>query len=279
MNASSRCLVDGEARDQVGADDRGLAYGDGVFETLRWCDGAVPLWSRHRERLALACERLRMAAPDLDLCEREISLVAQGLAAAVVKLTITRGGGARGYAAPRGQPVTRIVRASAAPPVAVRDYRDGIVLRWCATPLGINPALAGVKHLNRLEQVMARAEWDDPAIAEGLCRDVEGRVVCATAANVFARVDGRWVTPAVTRCGVAGVLRGLILARAPAALIEVRDMLPAEFERATEVFLCNSVRGVLPVRAIAGREYPIGPDTRAWIADAAALGLPPAGAT
>lgn len=279
MNASPRCLVDGEARDRVDADDRGLAYGDGVFETMRWCDGVVPLWSRHCERLVLGCERLRMTVPDLTACEREIGRVAQGMAAAVVKLTITRGGGARGYAVPRDQPIRRIVRASVAPPVSARDYRDGIVLRWCATPLGLNPALAGVKHLNRLEQVMARAEWDDPAIAEGLCRDVEGRVICATAANLFACVDGRWVTPAVTRCGVAGVLRGLILDRAPAAGIEVRDMLPAEIERATEVFLCNSVRGVLPVRAIAGREVPIGADTRAWMAQAAALGLPPAGAT
>ncbi|MBP7418126.1 MAG: aminodeoxychorismate lyase [Xanthomonadales bacterium] len=276
MNAPGRCLVDGIATDRVGADDRGLAYGDGVFETMRWRAGALPLWPRHRERLALGCERLRIAMPDLALCEREVALAAAGMDEAVVKLIVTRGGGARGYVAARGAAVTRVVRALPSPAVEESDYRDGVALRWCATPLGINPALAGVKHLNRLEQVMARAEWDDPAIAEGLCRDVEGRVVCATAANLFACIDGRWVTPAVTRCGVAGVMRGLILDRAAAAAIEVRDMLPAEIERATEVFLCNSVRGVLPVRRIAGCEYAIGAATRGWIAVAAALGLPPA---
>jgi 4-amino-4-deoxychorismate lyase len=103
-------------------------------------------------------------------------------------------------------------------------------------------------------------------------------VVCATAANVFACIDGRWATPAVTRCGVEGVMRGLILDGVPGASIEVRDMLPGEIERATEVFLCNSVRGVLPVRRIAGRDYAIGPATRGWIAVAAALGLAPAAA-
>ena len=275
MSEPPRCLVDGVPAAQVAADDRGLAYGDGVFETLRWCGDAAPLWPRHRERLALACERLRMPVPDLDLCGHEVARVAAGLSRAVVKLIVTRGTGARGYAPARGPACTRIVRALPAPDWAASEYDEGIVLRWCATPLGLNPALAGVKHLNRLEQVLARAEWDDPAIAEGLCRDIEGRVVCATAANLFARVDGRWITPALTRCGVAGVLRGLILERAPAATVEVRDMLPAELERATEVFVCNSVRGVRPVRRIGQRDYAVGAATRQWIEWAAALGLPP----
>ena len=132
-------------------------------------------------------------------------------------------------------------------------------LRWCTLRWASQPALAGIKHLNRLEQVLARAEWQDPDIFDGLVLDGEGRIVSATSANVFARIDGAWVTPPVEACGIAGLLRGWVLESAPEA--RPGALAPAQLLAADEVFLCNAVRGILPVRALDGREWTAWPAT------------------
>ena len=152
--------------------------------------------------------------------------------------------------------MTRIVVSSA--PKPRNDPDDGIVVRLCDTPLGLNPVLAGLKHLNRLEQVMASAEWNDPAIAEGLMSSVDGRVICATAANVFLVREGTLVTPDIRDCGVAGVMRGIVLAAARELDIftEVRDVRQLDFVESDEVFLTNAITGVRPVGEILGvRRY------------------------
>jgi 4-amino-4-deoxychorismate lyase len=169
---------------------------------------------------------------------------------------VTRGPGPRTYRPPAEPAVTRIVVSSA--PKPRNDPDDGIVVRLCDTPLGLNPRLAGLKHLNRLEQVLACAEWDDPAIAEGLMSAVDGRIVCATAANVFLVRDGQLVTPDIRDCGVAGVMRGIVLAAARefAIATQVRDVVPADLSAADEVFLTNAITGVRPVGEILGvRRY------------------------
>jgi 4-amino-4-deoxychorismate lyase len=169
---------------------------------------------------------------------------------------VTRGPGPRSYRPPAEPSVTRIVVSSA--PKPRNDPDDGIVVRLCDTPLGLNPRLAGLKHLNRLEQVLASAEWNDPAIAEGLMSSVDGRIICATAANVFLVRDGVLVTPATRDCGVAGVMRGVVLAAARELAIttEVTDVRAEDFERADEVFLTNAITGVRPVGEILGvRRY------------------------
>jgi 4-amino-4-deoxychorismate lyase len=146
------------------------------------------------------------------------------------------------------------------------DPEDGIVVRMCDTPLGLNPRLAGLKHLNRLEQVLASAEWDDPGIAEGLMSSLDGRIVCATAANVFLVRDGRLVTPAIRDCGVAGVMRGVVLdaARELALEVEVTDVAATALAAADELFLTNAITGVRPVGEVLGvRRYTApGPITR-----------------
>jgi 4-amino-4-deoxychorismate lyase len=134
------------------------------------------------------------------------------------------------------------------------DPDDGIVVRLCETPLGLNPRLAGIKHLNRLEQVLACAEWNDPAIAEGLMSAVDGRIVCATAANVFLVKEGRLLTPAIRDCGVAGVMRGVVLAAASelGIVAETVDVRIDDLGAADEVFLTNAITGVRPVGEILG---------------------------
>ncbi|MEO7072762.1 MAG: aminodeoxychorismate lyase [Rhodanobacter sp.] len=258
MNA--RVLVNGLGTDSVSALDRGLAYGDGLFETIRLVDGTAPFWPRHMQRLAAGCARLGLPKVDADGLWREALQVTQAMPQAVVRITLTRGIGQRGYALPIGTNPTRIV-AGFEPPVIDRSvYRDGLRLRVCELRLASQPLLAGIKHLNRLEQVLARAEWDDPTVEEGVLRDIHGNVVSAISANLFAVVAGRLRTPAVDRCGVAGVGRAEVLAVCPHSQVGLLS-LEALFA-ASEVFLVSSVRGVVPVRCLARQGYAPGATTR-----------------
>jgi len=266
-----RVLVDGQSRDQVSVLDRGLGYGDGLFETIRFVEGKAPLWPRHMERLVEGCRRLGLPAPNPAVLLSEACAVVQQLAQAVVRITLTRGVGARGYKPPTGPQPTRIVAAFEAPPPDPVAQADGIRLRLCATRLASQPLLAGIKHLNRLEQVLARAEWDDPAITEGLLCDAGGLVISATAANLFVVAGGVLATPRLDYCGVAGVARAQVLAFCPHA--QVREMPLAELRRANELFLSSSVRGILPVREFGGHDYVVGPLTRALQAHWRALGF------
>jgi len=258
-------IFSGDLRiDAIDPRDRGLAYGDGVFETILVHRSAPVWWDAHLARLQRGCDVLGIAAPDPGFLRAEIDAMADGCARAVLKLIVTRGISERGYARSSHAPPTVVLSLSGAPP---STPRDGLNLRWCETPLAIQPRLAGIKHLNRLEQVLARAEWGDadsnrPVIHEGLQCDTAGRVVSATSANLFVLRDGRWLTPPIAACGIAGVCRGWILGHvaesAEAALAR------GEVESADAIVLCNAVRGILPVAAL-------GP--RRWVPNAATIAL------
>jgi len=264
-------LVNGALGGSIAADDRGLSYGDGLFETVLLVNDRAPLWSRHMARLAEGCARLLLPAPDVEQLARETAQAGAGLARVVVRITLTRGAGPRGYAMPDPARTTRIVAASPAPMTPPDWYYSGVRVRLCALRLGQQPRLAGIKHLNRLEQVLARAEWNAADIAEGILCDAGARVIGATAANLFAVIGGRLLTPALDRCGVAGVARAEVLAHRPDCA--VRDLTMTELMQADEVFLTNSVRGILPVTALDDRRWPIGPVARALQAHWRALGL------
>jgi len=251
-----RRLVNGVESSAISVDDRGLQYGDGLFETMLAQDGRVRHFERHMERLAEGGRRLGLPVPDPGLIADECERALAGLGAGSVKLMVTRGPGPRSYRPPAEPSVTRIIVSSA--PKQRNDPEDGIVVRLCDTPLGLNPRLAGLKHLNRLEQVLACAEWDDPAVAEGLMSAVDGRIVCATAANVFLVREGRLLTPDIRDCGVAGVMRGVVLAAARELAIDasVSDLTQDDLAAADEVFLTNAITGVRPVGEVLGvRRY------------------------
>ncbi|MHC1479214.1 aminodeoxychorismate lyase [Frateuria aurantia] len=273
---SGRCLIDGLVTDQLPADDRGLAYGDGLFETL-WVEAGVPrLWHWHWLRLTEGCTRLGLGLPSEALLLDEIRKVAEGLPQAAVRFSLTRGSGPRGYAPPQAPCERRILSASAPPRWPAEVYTDGMHLHCCEMRWAMQPRLAGLKHLNRLEQVLARSEWSDPAMGEGLMLDTDGRVISATAANLFAVVDGRCLTPDLRRCGVAGVARAFLLSQF--VDIEVVDLSLDALGRASELCLSSSLRGVWPVAGVGGRRLWPGAWTRrlqaAWQAMAAAH-LPP----
>lgn len=239
-------VSDAAAGDALAA-GRGLAYGDGLFETMRAVDGAIPWWPAHRARLHAGAERLRMALPPARALDDALAHMLAQRPDGVIKLILVRGSGERGYAPPAGAAPVWLLSAGAAPAPA-----GALRLRWCDTRLSIQPALAGLKHCNRLEQVLARAEWSDPSIDEGLMRDTAGDAVCATAANVFALHAGVWSTPPVDRCGVAGVCRGWALDVLQAT---VRPLSVAEVEAADALILCNAVRGILPVARLGERTW------------------------
>lgn len=245
MNA--RSFVDGRPDDRVAASDRGLLYGDGLFETVLFVDGVAPLWSRHGARLDTGAARLGLRVPSHDALLATARQACEGLARAAVRITVTRGVGARGYAPPVQAEPCWVVSASPAPVIPADWYLHGIRVRCCRLRLAVQPRLAGIKHLNRLEQVLARAEWDDADIAEGLLADAEGSVISATAANLFVVHGSRLVTPALDGCGVAGVARAEVLARRD---VTITRLTWDEVMQADEVFLTSSLRGILPVSRI-----------------------------
>lgn len=224
--------------DGVPADDRGFAYGDGLFETMRAAGGDLPWWPAHWARLAHGAARLGFALPG----EARVLDALRGMLApgdAVARLQVTRGPGPRGYAPDPAATPLWSVAVSAPPPSKPR-----IALRWCSTRLAIQPVLAGLKHCNRLEQVLARAEWSavESDIDEGLMLDTEGLAVCATAANLFVLREGVWLTPPIDRCGVRGVCRDWLIDAADA---REERLVRADVEHAEALILCNAVRGIL----------------------------------
>jgi 4-amino-4-deoxychorismate lyase len=235
--------------DAIPADDRGLAYGDGLFETMRTHCGRVPWWEAHWARLVQGAQRLRMHVPDRAVVEAQVANLFADAGDGVLKLIVTRGGGGRGYA-PSADPVPTWVLSRHPLPPASRA--GGLVLRWCDTRLALQPTLAGLKHCNRLEQVLARGEWDDPGTDEGLLCSIEGDVVSATAANLFVLRHGQWHTPRIDRCGVAGICRDWIMRKTGAEQVRLSVM---DVETADALVLCNAVRGILGVSRLGDRAW------------------------
>ena len=258
---SAAILVNGTASTTVDATDRGLAFGDGVFRTLRVRGGRPLNLARHLRCLARDCAAIALASPDDDSVRGEIARVAPG--EAVVKIIVTRGAGGRGYAPPATPVPTRIVAAFPLPAYPPGLARDGVRVRRCGLVLSDQPRLAGVKTLNRLENVLARAEWSDPAVHEGLLADARGCVVEATASNVFVVAGGRLATPRLDRCGVAGAARERILdlARAAGIACEERAIRFEELAAAEEIFLTNSLIDLWPVAELEGWRRAPGPVT------------------
>jgi len=255
------CLIDGEISSLVNAADRGLNYGDGVFETLPVHSGRPRRWQSHMDRLGAACERLNLKMPPQAVLLREVQTVSAGLDKNIVKIVLTRGGEGRGYMPMENQVCTRIVSAHIFPDGVLERARDGVKARVCDLRLAIQPALGGIKHLNRLEQVLASAELRDKSAQEGILLDSEGHVICAVSANIFIVMEDRLLTPRLDRCGVRGVLRSHILTDF-AARCEQRRILADMLQEADEIFICNAVRGIIPVTSIDEHEYGIGPVTR-----------------
>ena len=255
-------LVNGRETDQVSVADRGFQYGDGLLETLAVYRATPLLWPGHMQRLRDGCARLQLDMPDEDVLLQEVIQVVGEAERAVVKITVTHGPAGRGYArVPWGMP-TRVVSARHWPNYPAMYARDGVAVRWCRTTLARSAQLAGLKHMNRLPQVMARAEWAAD-YAEGLLCDEAGFVIEGTMSNVFAVAGGTLITPDLSQSGVAGVMRAEVLRAAASSGLAWREdrITRGQLETADELFLTNSIIGVWPVRILATRSYTIGQAT------------------
>jgi 4-amino-4-deoxychorismate lyase len=268
--------VAGEQR--VAVSDRGLNYGDGLFETMRVWQGRIPLLSRHLDRMEHGLRCLAFPGPDREALER---CVARALAEApsgggVLKLLVTRGDGGRGYAPPERAEPRLLATLHALPPQPDTVTVLGIQAGRCRTILGRNPMLAGLKHLCRLEQVLGAAEVSRAGWHEGVMCDEDGSVVEGTRTNVFMSRDGVLITPDLDAAGVAGVLRGRILERVSEAgdALEIRRVDYDELMSADEVFFANSVVGLWPVAALGAARWQNFPVCRRLAAGLAAEGLP-----
>jgi 4-amino-4-deoxychorismate lyase len=245
--------INGRKSARIDYRDRGLQYGDGVFETMRVRRGHVRLMDYHVERLDRSCRQLGIAGPSLRALRRELERIAALRSEGVLKLIVTRGSSsARGYRPTGRERCTRILALHALPKGVLTDGSTPARVRLCSTPLGLNPRLAGLKTLNRLESVVARAEWSDARIWEGLMRDVDENIVCGTMSNLFLRRGSSLMTPVLDRCGVAGVMRRWVLETAGDLRLSPveRRIRWQDLSEAEEVFMSNAVVGVRSVETI-----------------------------
>ena len=238
----------------VAADDRAFQYGDGLFETVAIRDGAPRLWDYHVERLQTGAARLGLPAPGASTLRSELQAALDQAQAdptrCVAKILLSAGQGPRGYRRAGDAPATLLTGVADARRLPDSWYGDGIDLRLCNTRLAAQPQLAGLKTLNRLEQVLARNERTDESVFEGITLDTDGRVICGTMSNVFLISGQQLITPALTRCGVSGVMRRHLLTLLDNAGIDcqVRDVDVRELWAADGVFISNSQFGILHAR-------------------------------
>lgn len=238
--------------------NRGLHYGDGVFETMLLENGAIRRLEAHLERARLGCERLRIQPPAQDTLIGDVKCFADVAGRAIVKLLLVRSGMSRGY---RPAPASVASRLWLLYPWS--DAPRTLRLQWCTTRWSRNPLLAGLKHLNRLEQVLAQAELAAD-VDEGIMLDTAGELVSVTSGNLFVVRSGTLRTPALQQCGVRGVFRTQVIAVARAMGIPVEEgvLWPADLEAADEAFVTNAVRGIRPIVQLGERNFPIGAMTQ-----------------
>lgn len=252
-------FLNGEPCDEIEIDSRGLQYGDGLFETIAIRDEKPRLWSLHTDRLAQGCGRLGLDMPNTAALRQLIE--SQEKAFGIAKVIVAAKSGDRGYGrASRESDV--MVRIHNSTPLERGIYEKGVAVMICDTTLATGSATAGLKTLNRLEQVLARNEVLSTECFEGLTRDADGRLICGTMSNLFAVKDDTIITPDLSRCGVEGVMRRHIIETLTADQrnIVITDIF--SLEDVQEVFLSNSQFGVLPVRSCGDKDWPPGTVTR-----------------
>jgi 4-amino-4-deoxychorismate lyase len=255
-------MINGEVREMLPATDRALHYGDGLFETVAVVNGQPRLWVAHMARLQRGCEVLGLPVPDQQQLYDEALALCGAEKRAVLKIIYSRGSGGRGYRPPQQATPQRILFRYPWPDYSVQQ--QGIRLQLCWTPLACNPLLAGIKHLNRLEQVLARAEWDDPDIHEGVMCDLVGQVKEGTMSNLFWVKKGILHTPDLSGCGVAGIMREQVMNLACELGMElvIAETTPQGLTEADEMFVTNSLIGIWPVLHFNGHDYPLGSVTQ-----------------
>ena len=263
MHRTHTYLINGDFNQLISPLDRGFAYGDGVFRTMVMRSGMPVEWPLHYQKLVADCAAIGIVCPSAELLMSDfVQLFSvtdiDSNKLGVVKIIITRGEGERGYKPPAVVTPTRVVIKSAMPKYTEEYYTTGVDLHVCDTRLAHQPKLAGIKHLNRIENILARIEWRDESIFDGLLLDSQDSVIECTVSNIFARFDTVLMTPDLSQCGVAGVTRQRIIALSAVLnlTIDVTQLTLSHLLQADEVIICNSLYGAFQVHKISDTTWP-----------------------
>jgi len=262
MTAQIRTLINGIVADYLAADDRSVQFGDGLFETMLVRDGRVIQLAEHLDRLSASALRLSIDIPQPAVFIEDIDKLigATDSACGVIKLIVTRGCSSRGYQYDSRAVSNRLVRFS-----DIHRQHSSILsgellhgdLCFCDTPVSVNSALAGMKHLNRLDNVLARNEFAADRYIDGLMSDVDGHIIEGSMSNLFA-IKGRVLyTPDLDRAGVDGVMRNTVLELAGEAGMDysVCNLTRPELEQMDCLFITNSLIGMKAVDNLEDTHY------------------------
>ena len=259
-----KLMPDLSINEVLGYQERGLHYGDGLFETLLKIEGNVPYWDSHYQRLVKGCRQLHLPFPNQDWLESKVFEASKDKITSVIKIIVTRGNGGRGLSLPNpDQNSVFVFSYPYTPPDA-----SPLKLSVCNTRLPINPNLAGLKHLNRLDYVLATIELSKkPNMDEGILCDLDGFIVEGIISNLFFCKNGQIFTPSLALAGVEGIMRAKIieyLEKIGTRVYVDRFNLEHLFE-ADECFLCNSVQGVRSIATIDNHQFETGTITKSMI--------------
>ncbi len=265
-------LINGTPGNTISAEDRGLAYGDGVFRTLRMKSGRPVCWERQYAKLHQDCTALRIACPSALLLSSELQQLGKTQPEGVAKIIITRGASIRGYAPSPQSEATRILSLAPDTTYPVEYAKQGVRVHVCKVRLGHQALLAGIKHLNRLENVLAASEWQAQDMLEGVMSDISGYIISGTRSNIFMLRGNVLYTPNLMRCGVSGVQRDRVIdwAKQHGVSCKVADFRMEEMLLADEIFLTNSVFGLWPVRELGEYrriQHPTAWKIQEWLSD------------
>jgi len=248
-------LINGQAINQVSAHDRGLLYGQSLFETIAVSNGRACLLDAHLSRLKKGAAQLGVNYDEALLLD-EIAEFTKDIKKAVLRLTITMGEGGRGYLNPLESQPNRILSLHPYPQHPKSFWLEGIELGLAEIRLSHQPYLAGIKHGNRLEQIIARSQWQD-GWQEALLLDVNDSVIEGTQSNLFIVSEGRLITPCLNNAGVAGVMRDCVIkiAKELEIEVEIKPLNLQHIKQADAIFLSNSVIGLWPVKRFNSTSY------------------------
>lgn len=257
-----KTLINGKVNNKLLVIDRGFQYGDGLFETIAIYKSRPLCWEEHIERLIYGCKCLKIKTPNKKTLKQELIFLSKGFKRAIIKIIVTRGINERGYGFSKNIFSNRVLIIY--PWLEYSRVKHGVNLGLCSMRLSHNKVLAGVKSLNRLEQVMARSEWNDSSIHEGLVMDTSDNIIEGTMSNLFYIKNNILFTPKLNLCGIKGVIRRKIIENSKISGFEIKIKKTSlkQLLNADEIFVCNSVIGIWPVKKILKQKFSIGKFTK-----------------
>lgn len=251
-------MLNGVEANTISVMDRGLMLGDGCFTTLQIRDSALQLWPYHWQRLVECCQRLQLLLPAQDVLVSHLKTMATGHHLACAKVVLTRGSGGRGYSSHGCNQQSELLTIQPFPEHYLQWRQQGVKLGVCQQRLGSSSMLAGLKTLNRLEQVLLKDEIERSGWPEAIVLNEDGVVIECVTANLFWRRDCVLYTPDLSRCGVRGVMRAWVMEQMAALGLRVEVVAEplSSMMKADEVFITNALMEVVPVTGINDAEYP-----------------------